>query len=126
MLGNGFALFLQKKNSWCCCSTLLGTRCEAAEPSWVQSGRLLLAFTNTAHCKAQILPESQQRCGEEREELAGKPRQGMAKEVGGWLAIHAMLLPLHEQGWLVGTETHYYNRAPPGMYLFTLKHCYTN
>lgn len=118
-LTNGFALFLQKK------FLLL-----LSYPSWVLTVRqqnqavcsnILLVLTNIVHCKAWILPESQQRCREQREEPAGKWLQGMARKVGCWLVIHVVLLCASK-----GTEMHYYNRAPPGMYLFTLKHCYTN
>lgn len=104
-LTNGFAIFLQKKIPGAAVLPLLGTQCEAAEPSWMRSGRLLLAFTNTAHCKAWILPESQQRCGEEREELAGKSHQGMAKKVGDWLGIHIVLLCMNKGSWLAQKRT---------------------
>lgn len=57
-----------------------------------------------------------------REGLASKSLLGMDGEAG---IIHSCA-PLHKCRWLLGTETHHYNRAPPGTYLFTLKHYYTN
>lgn len=67
-----FALFLQKKFLMLLSYPSWATRHEAAEQGWIQPGRLLLAFTNIVHCQAWILPESQQRCREQREELASK------------------------------------------------------
>lgn len=84
-LTNGFAVFPAEKIPSAAVLPFLGTRREAAKPGWMQPGRLLLTFTNIAHCKAWILPESQQRCGEQGKELAGKSLQGMARKVGGWL-----------------------------------------
>lgn len=131
-LTSGFAPFPQLlgKNYWWCCFTLpghlLSRRSKGLDglAAWEAPPGAHRGGTSPSQGidLAGKLTAAEQRWRKKSLPASRSWGQAGRREVG-----HCWHAPLHERGRLVGTETHHHhNRAPPGMYLFTLKHYYTN